>query len=86
MKTKITSIDLPDNDTIHALEYLLTLAKENRIAGIVLALSLKNERAHHHLCGATGRLASNQVEAAGVASMLFLKLAQESLDASVRGK
>lgn len=86
MKTKVTSIDLPDHDTIHALEYLLTLSKEGRIAGIVFAIALKNERRHPHLCGATGRLASNQVEAAGVSAMLHLKLSQESLEASMRGK
>ena len=86
MRSKITSIDIPDHDTIHALEYLLTLARENRIAGMIFALSMKNERRHPHLCGATGRLAANQAEAAGVASMLHLKLSQESLDASIRGK
>lgn len=83
MKGKITVIDLPDHDTVHALEYLLTLAKDGRVSGMLFALAMKGDRKHPHLCGATGRLSTNQVEAAGISAMLSLKMVQESLDISL---
>lgn len=85
-KTKITTIDFTEHDTIAALQYMISLCEKNEVAGMVFALALKHKRDHPHLCGATGRLASDTVEAAGIASMLNLKMTQDALHASMMDK
>lgn len=83
---KMKTIDLQDHDTLHALNYLIQLVEANKVSGMVFALAIKNDRQHPHLCGATGRLAANSVEAAGISSMLHLKLTQDALDTSIKGE
>lgn len=76
-------LDIVEHDTIAALEYLLSLCHENRVAGIIFAVAIKQAKTRHHICGSTGRLATNLVEAAGVGGMLSLKLTQEALEQAI---
>lgn len=85
-KKQLIVLDVVEHDTVAALNYILALCNENKVAGMVFALALKNDRQHPHLCGATGRLATDLVEAAGVGSMLNLKLTQEAMEQSMGGK
>jgi hypothetical protein len=85
-KKELIMLDFTEQDTLAALEYLMSLCRDNKVAGMVFAVSMKHKRAHPHLCGATGRLATDLVEAAGVGSMLNMKLTQEALETSTRDR
>lgn len=80
MAEEIIEIDTHEYDTVAALELLISYCKENRVAGMVYAVSLKHGRTRDAICGATGRLASHSIEAAGLANMLSWKLAQEAVE------
>lgn len=80
---ELIALDFTEHDTVALLEYLLGLCKENRVAGMVYAVSLKHARKHPHFCGSTGVLATDLVKAAGVGAMLQLKLSQEAMEASM---
>lgn len=84
-RDKVIQISIPDTDTIHTLDYLLTLAKDDKIAGMVFGIAMKHERKYPHLCGATGRLARNRSDAVAISNMLSLKLTQELLHNSENG-
>lgn len=75
-------LDYIDTDTLQALEYIKQMCESNNVQGMIFALALK-DRKHPNLCGASGRLARNQTEAAGIAAMLQLKLTQEALDTAL---
>lgn len=81
-KATVTTIDFTEHDTIAALRFIISMCEKNEVAGLVFAITMKHKRTHPHLFGATGRLASDTVEAAGVSSMLSLKMAQEALGSS----
>lgn len=83
---KPVALDFTDADTAHALEFIKLLVDQNRVAGMIFALSMRHDRKHPHLCGATGRLAHNYVEGAGLSGMLQLKLTQEALDQALGTK
>lgn len=86
IEKELIVLDIVEHDTIAALQYLLGLCDENRVAGIIFAVALKKERTRPHICGSTGRLATNMVEAAGVGGMLSLKLTQEALEQAIGPK
>lgn len=77
---ELVELDFTEHDTVAMLELLLTYCRQNRIAGIVYAVSLKHGRTRDAICGTTGRLADNAIEAAGLASMLSYKLSREAVE------
>jgi hypothetical protein len=79
-KSKIITLDFVEHDTIAALQYLIGAAKNNQVAGMVFAVSMKHGRGQP-LFGATGRSATNTVEAAGMASMLHCQLTRYAIEA-----
>ena len=85
-KKELIVLDVVEHDTVAALEYLLTLCAKNKVAGLIFGVALKNERTHAHLCGATGRLATDLVEAAGVGSMLHMKLTKQAVERNLNDK
>lgn len=82
-KKELIELDFTEHDTIALLEYLITLCNENRVSGMIYAVSLKHARKHQHYCGSTGVLASDLVKAAGVGAMLHLKLSRDAMEASM---
>lgn len=76
----LIKIDFTEHDTIALLELLISMCKENRVSGMVYAVSLKHGRTRDAICGTTGRLADNVIEAAGLAAMLSHKINQESVE------
>lgn len=77
MPRKIITLDFHEHDTVHALEYLLGLCHENRVAGIVYGVQMK--RGERPVFGATGRLATNNIEACGMAAILEDQFTQQYL-------
>lgn len=61
-------LDFHEADTAAALALLTKLVEENRVSGMVFAVMQK--RGERPIFGATGRLASNDIEAAGLAAIL----------------
>lgn len=80
---ELVTLDFHEHDTVAALEYLRALTESGLIAGIVYGAVSK--RGSRPLFGATGRLATNNVEACGVAAILEDQLTQEYL-ACAQGK
>lgn len=74
---ELIALDMHEHDTIAALTYLLKLAEGGHIAGIVYGAVPK--RGARPIFGATGRLATNNVEACGVAAILEDQFTQEYL-------
>lgn len=68
MPKSLTTLDFHEHDTAAALAMLLQMVEENRVAGIVFAVGMK--RGERPLFGATGRMASNDIEAAGLSFKL----------------
>lgn len=77
MTNKFVLLDFHEHDTAEALKYLIGLVESGQISGIVFAVSIKRGR---NIFGATGRLASNLTEAAGMASMLNLHMCRNALE------
>lgn len=73
---EIIELDLHEHDTVDALQYLLQLCNENKVSGMVFAATLKGSSP---VFGTTGRLASNGIEAAGLAAILEAQLTQPYL-------
>lgn len=73
----LVSLDFHEHDTVAALELLIKLAEEGHIAGLIYGAVPK--RGTRPLFGATGRLASNNVEACGVAAILEDQFTQQYL-------
>jgi hypothetical protein len=80
MDKKLIALDFVEHDTAAALNLIMGLVQEGRVAGMVFAVQLKHHRPHHRMFGATGRLASNLSEGAGLASMLNCQIAHEALE------
>lgn len=74
MAKPITSLDFHEHDTGAALDMLQKMVDDNRQAGIVFGVMMK--RGERPLFGATGRLASNDIEAAGLAFKLAMQFAK----------
>jgi hypothetical protein len=79
-KNDLISLDFTEHDTVAMLEMLLEYCKQNRVGGIVYAVSLKHGRSTTAICGATGRLADDAIEASGLAAMLSFKLTQDAVE------
>jgi hypothetical protein len=75
MAKSVTSLDFHEHDTGAALDLLQRLVDENRVAGIVFAVAMK--RGDAPLFGATGRLASNDMEAAGLSLKLGVQFVRQ---------
>ena len=75
MPKSITTLDFHEHDTSAALSLLLQMVEENRVAGIVFAVAMK--RGEAPLFGATGRLASNDIEAAGLSLKLGVQFSRQ---------
>lgn len=82
---QLIELDFTEHDTIAALDYLRQITEAGQVAGMIFAVTMKQSRKHHHLCGQTGRMATHLVEAAGLAGMLNLKITQEALEQAMRG-
>lgn len=83
-KKHLITLDFTEHDTIGLLELLLSLCHENKISGMVYAVTMKSPtRGNDVICGATGKLADNPVQAAGLASMLSTRFATDAIAASV---
>lgn len=67
MKT-LVNLDFHEYDTEQALLLLLEMVKRNEVAGMVFAV--KRKRGERPYFGATGQLASNDFEAAGLSGIL----------------
>lgn len=80
MPRKLVELDFSEKDTVALLEMLINMCNENRVAGIIYAVSLKHGRTRDAICGTTGRLADNIVEAAGLASMLSYNTSREAVE------
>lgn len=78
----IVSLDFVEHDTIAALQYLIQLTEDGHISGIVYGAVTK--RGERPIFGATGRLATNNVEACGIAAILEDQFTQEYLVCSGR--
>lgn len=81
---EVVILDFREQDTMALLEYLMELCKQDRINGMVYAVALKRSKKHQILCGATGRMADDQMMAAAMASMLDHKLAHAAVMESSR--
>ena len=80
MDKKLIALDFVEHDTAAALNLLMSMVQEGRVAGIVFAVQMKHQRTHPRMFGATGRLASNLAEGAGLATMLNCQIAHEALE------
>lgn len=82
MTRKLIAIDVTNHDTVAALKMLTAMAEKGDIIGMVFAARLNHGRKapHHRFTGATGRYAENPVEAAGVAGILHLQMAQHAAE------
>lgn len=81
MATKeLIALDFVEHDSIAALRYLIDLFEKNKASGMIFAVTLKHQRKHPRLTGATGGLASNLIEAAGVAGVLHLEMVRYAAD------
>lgn len=78
---ELIELDLHEHDTVEALQYLLQLCNENRVSGVIFAATLKGASP---VFGTTGRLASNGIEAAGLAAILEDQLTQPYLSCAQR--
>lgn len=76
-KRELIALDFTEHDTREALEYLIQLVDENKLAGIIFAGLSRHTP--NHVFGATGRLATNPVEAVGLAAILKDQLSQPFL-------
>lgn len=78
MDKDIVVLDFVEHDSIAALKFLISKFESNEASGMVFALKLKGK--HHRPCftGATGGLATNAFDGAGVASVLHLQMAQHA--------
>lgn len=65
---KLIVLDVHEHDTAAALTYLLRLVEENRVSGMVFAVMQRHGA--RPIFGATGRCASNDIEAAGLSAIL----------------
>lgn len=80
MPRKLVELDFSEQDTVALLQMLIKMCDENQVAGLVYAVSLKHGRTRDAICGTTGRMADNIVEAAGLAAMLSYKTSQEAIE------
>lgn len=71
---ELIELDFHEHDTVAALRYLIQQCQDGHVAGIVFGCAMK--RGKRPLFGATGRLASNGIEAAGMAGILHNQLAR----------
>lgn len=86
-KKQLISLDFTEHDTIGLLELMLSMCKENKVSGMIYAVSIKGPvRTNDVICGATGKLADNGVMAAGLASMLSVKFANDAIQASIASR
>jgi hypothetical protein len=76
---ELVELDFIEHDTIAALQYLIGLCESGNIAGIVFVAAMKR-RKRHQIYGATGRPASNIVEAAGLSGMLHLHMLRAAVN------
>lgn len=76
---KILELDFTEHDTIAAFEHFLKMAREDKIAGALIAVALRNKRSSDHVFAATGRLGSNLTEAAGLAGLLHFQMVTSAL-------
>lgn len=79
-KQNLIAIDFHEHDTIEALTLLLDMARDGKISGMVFGVTQK--RGERPLFGSTGKLASDQVSAVGVAAILEDQLSQPFLSCS----
>lgn len=77
---KLLELDFTEHDTIAALEYFLQMAKDDKIGGALVAISLRNKRKSDNVFAATGRLGTNLKEAAGLAGMLHYQMVHSALE------
>lgn len=80
MPRKLIQLDFSEQDTVALLTMLIKMCDEGHVAGMVYAVGLKHARARDAICGTTGRMADNIVEAAGLAAMLSYKVSQEAVE------
>ena len=76
-KGKIITLDFHEHDTAAALVHLANLVESGQISGMVFACIGK--RGTKPIFGATGRLASDDIMAAGLAAILEDQLTQPFL-------
>lgn len=74
---EIIDLDFHEYDTIEAMRYIISLCERDLVGGVVFGVAMK--RGHQNLYAATGRLASNTVEAAGVSAILRDRITQPLL-------
>lgn len=86
-KRTLIALDFTEHDTIGLLELLMSLCRENKIAGMVYAVSLKGANNRRDvICGATGKLADDSVQAAGLTTMLNSKFASDAISRTQEGR
>ena len=80
MADDLIKLDFIEYDSIEALKFLKSVFQENRASGMIFALTMKHKAKNKHLTGATGRLANNVIEAAGLAAILHLQMVRNAAD------
>lgn len=75
---ELIALDFVEHDSIAALRYLIDLFENNKASGMIFAVSLKHKRKHPRLIGATGSLAGNAIEAAGISGVLHLEMVRNA--------
>ncbi len=73
-------LDFVEHDSIAALRYLIRKFEDNEATGMVFALKLRGKHEHPHFTGATGTLAANLLEGAGIAGVLHLQMVKNAGD------
>lgn len=81
-RPKLVTLDFTEHDTIAAINLLAEMANNGEIIGMVFALKLNHGRKarRRRMFGATGRLASNVDEGAGIAGQLMIQMGQYALE------
>lgn len=75
MTKEVILLDFVEHDSIAALKFLISKFEKNEASGMVFALKPKHA-GPRCFTGATGTLATNLYEGAGVAGVLHLQLVQ----------
>lgn len=67
-KKTLVQLDFHEHDTEAACQFIQGLVQDGRVSGMVFAVMLK--KGEKPIFGATGRLATNDIEAAGLSAIL----------------
>ena len=76
--SNIIMLDFIERDSIEALKFLTSKFERDEASGLIFGLKLKHV-SRPCFTGATGTLASNFLEGAGIASLVHLQMVQYAM-------